>query len=302
MKNQVLSSIFILSFITFAFAEQKEDQTKQTLTEEISSSLSLLKDHGALLGSMISILFSEVGDKTFIITAILSAKYNKFYVFLGSYGALFLMTFISCFIGNLSDYILPEKYIKIASAVLFFFFGFKSLYDSATNQLEDEDEEIETEIKALEEKLNQGNKDSIDDSTEDSKQEVKKVKGTQDTINSSSEPQVVQREQKQSETKQNNKDQSSPKVSNKTIAVLTFAQNFLGEWGDKSQLSTIAMGASFNFYKVFIGAALGHFCCSLLAITGGKYLAEQLSERTLTFLGGLLFVTYGCGTLYSSLI
>lgn len=89
------------------------------------------------------------------------------------------------------------------------------------------------------------------------------------------------------------------KVSNLTIATLTFAQNFLGEWGDKSQLSTIAMGASFNFYRVFIGAALGHFCCSLLAITGGKLLAEKLSERTLTLLGGILFVTYGIGTVAS---
>ncbi|KAL4469928.1 hypothetical protein ABPG72_006568 [Tetrahymena utriculariae] len=298
MKNQVFLGIFFLSFITFAFAEEKEEK----FSEDISSSLSQLKNYGALLGSMISILFSEVGDKTFIITAILSAKYNKFYVFLGSYGALFLMTFISCFIGNLSDYILREKYIKIASAILFFFFGFKSLYDSATNQLEDEDKEIETEIKAFEEKLNQGNKDNIDDSTEQSKQEVKKVKGTQDTLNSSDQTQVIQRERKQIETKQSSKDQSNPKASNKAIAVLTFAQNFLGEWGDKSQLSTIAFGASFNFYKVFTGAALGHFCCSLLAITGGKYLAEQLSEKTLTFLGGLLFVTYGCGTLYSSLI
>lgn len=64
------------------------------------------------------------------------------------------MTFISCFIGNMSEYLLPEFYIKLFSALLFFIFGVKSIYEAATNQVEDEDEEIENELKALEEKLN----------------------------------------------------------------------------------------------------------------------------------------------------
>lgn len=39
------------------------------------------------------------------------------------------------------------------SALLFFVFGVKSIYEAATNQVDEEDEEIENELKALEEKL-----------------------------------------------------------------------------------------------------------------------------------------------------
>lgn len=79
----------------------------------------------------------------------------------------------------------------------------------------------------------------------------------------------------------------------------TFVQNFIGEWGDRSQLSTIAMSASFNFVKVFIGSILGHAVCTTLAITGGKILAEKFSERTLTLCGGILFIVYGFATILS---
>lgn len=61
------------------------------------------------------------------------------------------------------------------------------------------------------------------------------------------------------------------------------------------------MSASLDFLKVFIGSALGHAICSLLAVTGGKLLADKISERTLTFLGGILFLTYGSVTIYENL-
>lgn len=53
------------------------------------------------------------------------------------------------------------------------------------------------------------------------------------------------------------------------------------------------MSTSFDFLKVFLGSALGHALCTYLAVTGGKMLAEKFSERTLTLIGGILFIIYG---------
>lgn len=116
--------------------------------------LSLLREHGAFIGSFLSILITEIGDKTFIVTAVLATKYNKLWVFIGSYGALFLMTLISCFIGNVSLSLINPDYIKYLAAALFFIFGGKAIYEAATNKLEDDEEEIEHDLKELDEKFN----------------------------------------------------------------------------------------------------------------------------------------------------
>ena len=98
-----------------------------------SSELSLLETHGAFLGSFSAIIFSEFGDKTFIIAAILAMKYSRNWVFIGSAGAMFLMTFISCFLGQFILFFLPELYMKIGAALLFFAFGGKALYEGYMN-------------------------------------------------------------------------------------------------------------------------------------------------------------------------
>lgn len=100
---------------------------------DISSELSLLESHGAFLGSFLAIIFSELGDKTFIIAAILAMKYSRNWVFIGSAGAMLVMTFVSCFLGQFILYILPEFYMKLGAALLFFAFGIKALYEGVVD-------------------------------------------------------------------------------------------------------------------------------------------------------------------------
>ena len=45
---------------------------------------------------------------------------------------------------------------------------------------------------------------------------------------------------------------------------------FLAEWGDRSQIATIALAASFNAVMVTIGACLGHFICTGAAVQLGQ--------------------------------
>jgi len=44
---------------------------------------------------------------------------------------------------------------------------------------------------------------------------------------------------------------------------------FLAEWGDRSQIATIALVSSYNLYMVILGALGGFFLCTLGAVRIG---------------------------------
>jgi putative Ca2+/H+ antiporter (TMEM165/GDT1 family) len=70
----------------------------------------------------------------------------------------------------------------------------------------------------------------------------------------------------------------------------------LAEWGDRTQISTIALAASSNFVGVTIGAIAGHSICAIIAVVGGRLIAGKISERMITAIGGVLFLVFGIVT------
>jgi len=82
------------------------------------------------------------------------------------------------------------------------------------------------------------------------------------------------------------------------IALQAFTLTFLAEWGDRSQLATIALAAANSPLGVLLGGMSGHAVCTGLAVIGGRLLANYVSERTLTLIGGLLFLGFA---IYGSL-
>jgi putative Ca2+/H+ antiporter (TMEM165/GDT1 family) len=87
------------------------------------------------------------------------------------------------------------------------------------------------------------------------------------------------------------------KLSKKQVAtaiyIEAFVLTFIAEWGDRTQIATIALSAANNPVGVTIGAIIGHGICTALAVMGGRMLAGRISERTLTFAGGGLFLLFG---------
>ncbi len=80
------------------------------------------------------------------------------------------------------------------------------------------------------------------------------------------------------------------------IYLEAFVLTFLAEWGDRTQIATIALAAGNNPVGVTTGAILGHAICAAIAVIGGRMLAGRISERTLTFAGGGLFLIFGVVT------
>jgi len=84
-----------------------------------------------------------------------------------------------------------------------------------------------------------------------------------------------------------------------TVALQAFTLTFLAEWGDRSQLATIALAAANTPVGVLIGGIFGHMVCTGLAVIGGRLIANYISERTVTLGGGALFIAFG---LYAALM
>ncbi|MGG6297864.1 TMEM165/GDT1 family protein [Leptolyngbya sp. AN02str] len=110
----------------------------------------------AFTAGLLLITVSELGDKTFFISAILATRYSRRWVFLGSVAALAAMTLISVAMGQLVS-VFPQLYVKLAEILLFLVFGLKLLYDASKMPkdgcLVDEQEEAAEAIRKAEKKL-----------------------------------------------------------------------------------------------------------------------------------------------------
>jgi len=82
------------------------------------------------------------------------------------------------------------------------------------------------------------------------------------------------------------------------LVLSTFALVFAAEWGDKSFLATIALAAASSPEGVVIGAVAGHGVATLLAILGGNVLSKYVSEKTVQYIGGSLFLVFAAAQIY----
>lgn len=195
------------------------------------------------------ILFSEIGDKTFFIAALLATRKSSVAVFSGTFGALMAMTVISVCLGRVFHYIdgiLPSfgdtklPVDDIAAVILLVYFGVSTLIDAANMEDSDSGEEQQEAELAIASSGAGG-----------------AVAGT---------------------------------------VAATFALVFVAEWGDKSFFSTIALAAASSPLGVVSGAIVGHGAATLLAVLGGSFLGNYVSEKVIAYVGGVLFLVFAGAT------
>lgn len=210
----------------------------------------------AFLSSISMILVSEIGDKTFFIAAIMAMRHNRLTVFLGAISALAIMTILSAILGMALPTLLPQSAVHWASTLLFLGFGVRLLREGYYADPDDENEELGEVEQELEEK----------------------EKRREDDVEKASKP---------------SKSWCSKSLGTNTIFLQSLSMTFLAEWGDRSQIATIAMAAATEPIGVTLGGIIGHSICTGLAVLGGRALATRISERTITLLGGALFLLFG---------
>lgn len=226
----------------------------------------------ALVASFSVILVSELGDKTFIITAIMAMKNSRLLVFIASALALLLMTILSVGMG-VAVTVIPKLYTHYASIVLFLCFGIKMLKEAHDLVEEGEESEFDEVKRSLEEKNNNDKaKDVVENGADDE---------SQDEINKLT---IVELGQQESPTKESDQESILSKL-NKTIYVApiiikVFMMILIAEWGDRSQISTVILAAREDVVGVFVGSFVGHILCTGLAVIGGRFVADMISVRT----------------------
>lgn len=85
------------------------------------------------------------------------------------------------------------------------------------------------------------------------------------------------------------------------VLIQAFALTFTSEWGDRSQIATLAIAADKDVYGVCFGATLGHCICTGLAVAGGRMIAAKLSEKVVLIAGGSIFLAFALAMAFGGL-
>jgi len=249
-----------------------------------------------LLQSFVMIIFSEIGDKTFLIAAILAMRHPRLLVFAGAFGSLVVMSILSAEMGHLLPTLIPRSWTQLAASILFLSFGGKMLLEA--RQMKGGNEKIQEEMREAEEEI----KD--DDAVHDRVPRGSDLHELDDDIpleemeRGSGDDQTHQVQQRIRPSWISDGARNFCGLLFGQVFVQAFVLTFLGEWGDRSQIATIALGAAHNVYLVAMGTVVGHGCCTALAVVGGRYLSTKISVKHVTFGGSILFVLFGLIYLY----
>ncbi|KAJ3302146.1 hypothetical protein HDV03_005382 [Kappamyces sp. JEL0829] len=190
------------------------------------------------------ILVSEIGDKTFLIAAVMAMSHARLLVFSAAIGALLVMTIMSAAMGQILPQLISKNYTEILAAVLFLVFGLKLGFDSfklTGNECLEELEEVTAELVVEDQRKLEENEAGATTSTS-YRSPYWKLCGI------------------------------SP------VWIQVFVMTFLAEWGDRSQIASrtaaltvaVALAGSQDFLYVTIGGLLGHAICSGVAVVGGR--------------------------------
>ena len=209
----------------------------------------------AFTASLLLITVSELGDKTFFIAIILAMRHSRRTVFSAVLSALAVMTIISVVLGQALS-LFPKIYIHNGEIALFLIFGAKLIYDASQMSAKSDEEVVREANEAVE--------------TQDSPNSIAKLPILGKLLSS-----ILSR---------------YPWLGVWTQA---FVMTFVAEWGDRTQISTIALAAAYNPIFVTLGAILGHGICTAIAVIGGRLIAGRISERVITAIGGFLFIIFG---------
>ncbi|KAI3475611.1 hypothetical protein L1887_62984 [Cichorium endivia] len=103
--------------------------TLSSYTTALGLNEALQHDPRALWSSFAMIIVSEIGDKTFLIAAILAMRQSRLVVFSGAFASLAVMSVLSALLGVMFPSLLPKSLTNLMAAALFLVFGLKMVRD-----------------------------------------------------------------------------------------------------------------------------------------------------------------------------
>ncbi|KAL4800533.1 hypothetical protein BDV19DRAFT_353212 [Aspergillus venezuelensis] len=259
----------------------------------------------SLLFSFTMIVVSEIGDKTFLVAALMAMRHPRLLVFSAAFSALIGMTVLSAVLGHAVPTLIPKQFTKFLAAVLFFVFGAKMLKEgremSPDEGVGEEMREVEQELEEKEqEQLRMGRRrSSVTPHALESGRLGRKPRSSGNRLPSPPES-LSSSSSRGSSPRPSQRWNDLLSGMNNLFSLLlspawvqTFVMTFLGEWGDRSQIATIAMAAGQDYWFVTVGAITGHGLCTAAAVIGGSAIAGKVSMRVVTLGGAVAFLVFG---------
>ncbi|KAF8470114.1 hypothetical protein BDZ91DRAFT_694022 [Kalaharituber pfeilii] len=254
--------------------------------------------------SFIMILFSEIGDKTFLIAALMAMKHSRLLVFSAALCSLIVMSILSAILGHAVPTLIPKKFTSFLAAGLFLVFGVRMFseglkMEKGTEGVKEEMKEVEQELEEKEAAIKHGREGSELRSLEEGGRRGGNNAFPRATLSpslSDSEDESFKPRRKKSARGFMSLLEGMQNLASLVFSpawVQTFVMTFLGEWGDRSQIATIAMAAGQDYWWVTMGTICGHSICTAGAVIGGKFLAEKISVRNVTLGGAVAFLVFG---------
>ena len=224
---------------------------------------------------------TEIGDKTFFIAAVLSMRNDRAAVFGGAILALVAMTVLSTLMGLVLPALMPRRYTHLIGGALFLYFGFKLLNDSRSmgDGVSEELEEVEEELAEMSKKRNRARRkgrveekkgmDDVDDddgaregADDNGPDDVEGGGGAMESGGDGSSNSGAKKRRggggggaglARSVTSGFSRASSSGASSTaggysgnswESVFLQALTLTFLAEWGDRSQIATIALAAA----------------------------------------------------------
>lgn len=239
------------------------------------------------------ILVSEIGDKTFLVACLMAMRHDRLLVFSAAFSALITMTVLSAVLGHAVPTLIPKWLTNFLAAGLFLVFGVKMLLEARNIS---PDEGVSEEMKEVEQELEEKEHEALRKSRrrssispyvlESGRGGIRKGRSDGRLPSPPDSPISETSSRSSSPSRQSFVKRASDGVNNLCSLLLspawvqTFVMTFLGEWGDRSQIATIAMAAGSDYWWVTAGALGGHCICTGVAVIGGKAIAGKVSLRT----------------------
>ncbi|KAL8966979.1 MAG: hypothetical protein Q9183_003128 [Haloplaca sp. 2 TL-2023] len=288
------------------YLEMLNDYTPSIPLLTTSAPDSLIQPLHSFVLSFTMIIFSEIGDKTFLIAALMAMKHPRLVVFSAAFAALILMTILSAVLGHAVPTLIPKRYTNFAAALLFLVFGAKMLREGyaipPSQGVSEEMKEVEMELEEKEVRARQMGRRRSSLSAyqlESGRMSPRKMRSHTRLPAPPVSPPSSPDSRSPSPSRGSGFMNAMAGVNNLCSLLLspawvqTFIMTFLGEWGDRSQIATIAMAAGQDYWWVTGGAVSGHAICTAAAVIGGRAIAGRVSLRVVTLGGGFAFLLFG---------
>ena len=205
--------------------------------------------HG-FLQAFSMIVVSEIGDKTFLIAAIMAMRHPRIIVFAGAFSSLVVMSILSAAMGHVLPTLIPKRWTQLAAGLLFIVFGVKLFLEGWG--MAGGNEKVLEEMREAEEEINED------------------VAAHDGTGRTTAEGEVIPLEEIEAGGPvrdgdgDGDGDGAPPNVPTLPsgmkgqlegirnlcsfllgpVFVQVFVLTFLGEWGDRSQIATIMLAAA----------------------------------------------------------